>query len=73
MALSDVTDPDAVRRALHEFDDLGRDQFLAKYGFAKSRSYFLIADGRAYDSKAIVGAAMPPIAAMAWCLIGVPI
>ena len=57
MALSDLTDPDAVRRALREFDEIGRDHFLAKYGFAKSRSYFLIADGRAYDSKAIVGAA----------------
>ena len=57
MGLSDLTDPDAVRRALREFDEIGRDHFLAKYGFAKSRSYFLIADGRAYDSKAIVGAA----------------
>ncbi len=40
-----------------EFDELGRDRFLAKYGFGRSSSYFLLEDGRRYDSKAIIGAA----------------
>jgi 5-methylcytosine-specific restriction protein A len=53
MPLQDLTDPAAVGRAIAEFDQLGRDQFLAKYGFGKSRSYFLIQDGSTYDSKAI--------------------
>ncbi|MEO5897296.1 MAG: DUF3427 domain-containing protein [Vicinamibacterales bacterium] len=44
-------------RALDEFDNLGRDNFLAKHGFGRARSYFLVRDGRAYDSKAIAGAA----------------
>lgn len=57
MALADLTDPNAVQRAVREFDELGRDQFLSKYGFGKSRSYFLIEAGRSYDSKAIAGAA----------------
>jgi len=40
-----------------EYDRLGREQFLAKYGFGAARSYFLIVGRRRYDSKAILGAA----------------
>jgi hypothetical protein len=57
MALADLTDPTAVEQALHECDTLGRDQFLAKYGFSRSRSYFLTVGDRTYDSKAVAGAA----------------
>lgn len=56
MALSDVTRL-AVLAALDEFDSLGRDRFLSKYGFHPARSFFLVHDGKRYDSKAIVGAA----------------
>ena len=31
--------------------------FLARYGFHPARIYFLVHDGREYDSKAVVGAA----------------
>lgn len=57
MALGEVTDSKAVIVAIAEFDDVGRDAFLKKYGFSKARSYFIRSDGRRYDSKAIVGAA----------------
>jgi uncharacterized protein DUF3883/uncharacterized protein DUF3427 len=57
MALGNLTDPSAVHSAVHEFESLGRDAFLAKYGFHRSRSYFLVLNGKAYDSKAIAGAA----------------
>jgi 5-methylcytosine-specific restriction protein A len=57
MALGDLTDPTAVRNAIDEFDQLGREAFLAKYGFRPAVSYFLRANGRTYDSKAIAGAA----------------
>ena len=57
MALLDLTSHDAVLRAVAEFDALGRDAFLAKYGFRRARGYFLLRDGRSYDSKAIAGAA----------------
>ena len=56
MALSDVT-ASGVERAIVDFDRLGRDSFLARYGFGKARGYFLIRSGRRYDSKAVVGAA----------------
>src|SRR5206468_4992133 len=57
---SDVCSSDlgAVTEALDEFDDLGREAFLSKYGFGKARRYFVRRDGKYYDSKAIVGAAM---------------
>lgn len=55
--LSQLTDPEAVERAIAEFDDLGRDGFLAKYGFGKGRTFFLVRSGKRYDAKAIVGAA----------------
>lgn len=56
MALSDI-DRSGVLRAVSEFDRLGRDAFLKAHGFGRSRSYFLLHDGRLYDSKAILGVA----------------
>ena len=56
MALSDVT-AKGVERAIVEFDRLGQEAFLSQFGFSQSRGYFLIRDGRRYDSKAIVGVA----------------
>jgi len=55
--ISDLTNPQAVEQAIAEYDQLGRTAFLAKYGFREARSYFLVRDGKHYDSKAIVGAA----------------
>jgi hypothetical protein len=58
MSLSDISDANAIRSAIAEFDGLGRDPFLQKYGFGRARQYFLRTDqGKLYDSKAIVGAA----------------
>lgn len=48
---------DAVRQAMAEFDVLERSVFLERYGFEEARDYLLVADGREYDSKAIVGVA----------------
>ena len=56
MALSDVT-AEGVERAIAEFDGLGRDAFLAKYGFGKARGYTLLYGEGRYDSKATVGVA----------------
>ena len=56
MALSDLT-ASAVIKAIQEFDQLGRDAFLKKYGFRKAQSYDLRMNGRSYDSKAIAGVA----------------
>jgi putative restriction endonuclease len=56
MAFSDVT-RSAVLDAIAEFDTLGRDGFLSQYGFHPARSFYLVHDGKYYDSKAIVGAA----------------
>lgn len=56
MALSDLT-TSSVNSALDEFDQLGRDAFLHKYGFGPARSYFVIRAGKHYDSKAVAGAA----------------
>jgi hypothetical protein len=48
----------AVLQAMVEFDDLGRDTFLTRYGYAPARSYFVVHDGKRYDSKAIAGVAV---------------
>src|SRR4030095_14878929 len=56
MALSDLT-REAVLAAVKEHDQLGRVEFLQRYGFGEARAYSLILDGRQYDSKAIAGAA----------------
>lgn len=54
--LADIT-ATGVRQAIAEYDGLGRDVFLQKYGFRRSRGYVLHDGGRTYDSKAICGAA----------------
>ena len=53
MGLADITRDD-VLAAVREFDRLGRDEFLRRYGFGRARAYLLEVDGKLYDSKAIV-------------------
>jgi len=57
MPLSELTSRDAILSAIHEYDTLGQEAFLQKYGYGRSREYLLEYDGKSYDSKAIVGAA----------------
>jgi hypothetical protein len=57
MGLRDVTDRNAVLAAIDEFDALGRDAFLSKYGFGPARKYFVTHTNHDYDSKALLGAA----------------
>ncbi len=58
MNLKDLTDPDAVKKAIAECDKLGRDAFLKKYDHAPAKSIWLVYDGKRYDSKAITGVAL---------------
>ncbi|MFD0225457.1 hypothetical protein ACWGPD_08515 [Streptomyces hirsutus] len=55
MTLNELT-RSAILQAAAEYDRLGRDAFLERYGFGPSRGYLLEIDGKEYDSKAIVGA-----------------
>jgi hypothetical protein len=57
VALSDLTNRDAVLAAIKEFDDVGREQFLKTHGFGPARSFFISYLDRKYDSKAIAGVA----------------
>lgn len=54
---SDVTSREAVLSAIAEFDEIGRNAFLEKYGFGRSLEYVLVHNEREYDSKALLGAA----------------
>jgi 5-methylcytosine-specific restriction enzyme A len=56
MSLADLT-RDAVLDAIAECDRLGRDAFLATYGFRAARQYILVHGGKEYDSKAVAGVA----------------
>ena len=58
MPISELTSREAVLAALDEFDEIGREAFLSRYGFGRGRAYFVRRDGQLYDSKAIVGAAV---------------
>ena len=57
MSLGNLTSRHAVLEAIAECDRVGQETFLKKYGFHPARSYFLVHDGRRYDSKAIAGVA----------------
>jgi len=56
MALSQITRTN-VLAAIDEFDRIGRDQFLATYGYGEAVRYILVHEDREYDSKAIAGVA----------------
>ncbi|MFC5825252.1 HNH endonuclease [Nonomuraea insulae] len=56
MALSDL-DRGMVLTTIEEYDQLGRDAFLKRYGYHEARDYFIIHNGHRYDSKAIAGVA----------------
>ncbi len=58
MPLSALTDSNAVVKAIEEFDRLGREAFLDKYGFKPASYYFVSHQGNLYDSKALAGAAL---------------
>ena len=49
--------PESVRRALREFDELGREAFLVKYGVGSARKFELVENGQKYDAKGILAAA----------------
>src|SRR3954447_5145162 len=58
VSLNDLSDPDAVRAAMAEFDRLGRKAFLEQYAIDKARGWLVVDErGREYDAKAIAGAA----------------
>jgi hypothetical protein len=47
-----------VLAAIHEYDEVGQDVFLDRYGFAPSPEYVLRHGEQSYDSKAVLGAAV---------------
>lgn len=57
MSLETLTSKDAVLAAIAEFDEIGREAFLARYGFQPTRDIVLVHEDRRYDSKPIVAAA----------------
>ncbi|RFU40626.1 HNH endonuclease [Actinomadura logoneensis] len=56
MSLTDIT-REGVLKAITEFQELGRDEFLRRYGFKEARTYLLVHEDAFYDSKAIAGVA----------------
>ena len=58
MPIGELTSREAVERALDEFDELGREAFLKRYGYGHAKTWFVERDGKLYDSKAIAGVAV---------------
>jgi hypothetical protein len=54
MGLAEITS-EGVEKAIAEFDELGRDEFLQKHGFGKDKDRFLVRNGKRYDLNAIIG------------------
>jgi hypothetical protein len=46
-----------IDRAIEEYDRIGAERFFATHGFAPTTTYELVAKGRRYPPKAILGAA----------------
>ncbi len=57
MPISELNSRSAVLKAIKEFDRIGQDSFLAKYGYKRALKYRLRYRGKLYDSKAIAGVA----------------
>lgn len=58
MVSFDEVRPFHVQRAMQEYNELGGDDFLKRYGFGRATDHLLVHEGREYDSKAILGAAL---------------
>ena len=58
MSLDLLTSPQAVHAAMDEFDNLGSEEFLRRYGYRRSKAYFVVRNGKAYELKAIAGVAV---------------
>jgi len=58
MALFEDVRAEHVNAAIEEYDALGGDAFLRRYGFGRSKEYLLWQQGQSYDSKAILGVAL---------------
>jgi hypothetical protein len=58
MTLALLTRKDAVDLAIQEYDRLGQDRFLEKYGFGESGLKLKTNNGRVYDAEAILAAAV---------------
>ncbi|MCR2791688.1 hypothetical protein NQ156_01260 [Microbacterium sp. zg.Y625] len=52
-----LTDRSAVLWALEKFDRIGREAFLAEYRYRESLDYYLVHEGRHYDTKPVFAAA----------------
>jgi len=57
MSLNSIRQRSSIISAIRECQSLGRDRFLARYGFGRAKEYFLVYEGQLFDSKAIIGAA----------------
>jgi len=57
MASLKLKNKESVLQAIKEFDEIGQAKFLERYGFRKSRDFYLLYEGMSYDSKAIAGVA----------------
>ena len=55
--LQQLTSRIAILKAIAEYDKLGAESFLSKYGFGPAKRYLLLHNGNHYDSKAIAGVA----------------
>jgi predicted HNH restriction endonuclease len=53
--LSDLTDGSAVQQAMLEFDEIGRDAFLTRYGYRPARSFFVVHGGKRYLTRLSTG------------------
>jgi hypothetical protein len=58
MSINLLTSRQAVLDAIGEWDTLGRDRFLERYGYGPAKSFFVQHDGKLYDSKALIGVAV---------------
>ncbi len=57
MWYQEISDRNAVIKALEEFKRRGRDEFLEEYKFSRARIYFILYNGGYYDAKPILYAA----------------
>ena len=57
MATFSAVNRQHILQAIAEYDERGGENFLGVYGFGPSLEYWLVHEGRQYDSKAILGVA----------------
>ncbi len=53
--INSIKNKNSIIQTIKEYDELGKENFLSKYGYGEATTYYIEHNNKEYDSKAIIG------------------